>query len=92
MLIPYFYPYILIVIGYSVNICGRQEFGNENVGKKECRACSKEKRSKLTSTSHCILSLFSFFTLIFEDSGFVRAIKEIKLRGDFQGVLKFNSA
>lgn len=82
----------VIVIEYSVNICGRQKLRNENEENEDCRSCSQEKRLKLTSESHCKLFLFSYCTLIFEDRDLVRAMKEIELRHDFQGVLKFNSA
>lgn len=53
----------LIVIEYSVNICGRQELSNENKENEDYRACSQQKRLKLTSKSHC--KLFFIFILYF---------------------------
>lgn len=52
----------------------------------------EEKTQSLPPIKHCKLFLFLFSTLTFEnDRDFVRAIKEIKLSGDFQGILKVNS-
>lgn len=68
-----------------------RDWGGKGEGENFRDKC-KEKTWSF-APSYCKLFLFLFSNLIFENGrDFVRALKEIELSGNFQGVLKCNSA